>query len=67
MRRVLGYLLSLFTAFLVAEWVHVDDAHWSWYTLGSKTPNTDDALALAVFVILSIVLCAIVTLVTEKK
>ena len=64
MRRAIGYPLAIVTAWLGGEWIHRLDSHWAWYQDGPGA-NTDDALAACVFVVGCVVLCWVVTKVTE--
>lgn len=68
MRKLIGYILAIVTAWLIAQWVHVHDATWGWYRLGAHaTNNTDDALALCVFVLVGTVLCLVINEMANHK
>ncbi len=61
MRRAIGYPLAVLSAWMVADWVSHVDQRWSWY----GPSHGDDALAAAVWVVLSIVLARVVRKVTR--
>jgi hypothetical protein len=65
-RRYLGYVLALFTAYEMGEWVHRMDASWAWYSNGPQG-SSDDPLALVVAVVVAVVGCWAVSQVTPSR